>query len=1051
MDWAGSSPTPTPFRCACTREFTQESAYTKHQDSCTKGKKRLFSALSKAKHLLGSAKRSRVNHSLNKHFTGPSTALLNAHAHLPKDSFPSADLEHAGPSLQENAPASVSNADLGALPMEIDAEQGLSLVQQRSRRIAPPSVPSGYAALAPELDTHANTMDSSTSTRASSRAPPFHTARNFFSSTPPSHNPEELVTLQDISSILAMASTESDALAEPQDISFSPYPNQSSFELGHWYWHGGVQKSQHSFKELIDIVGDPDFNPDDIRSTPWGRVNSQLGATVYDNEGEEWEDVDATELHHWSLTSIIQEKLANAQDDELFHYESYQLQWRAPHLPCEVDIQGELYTSPAFVDAHRDLLESPGEPGCDLPCMIVALMFWSDATQLTSFGNAKLWPVYMYFGNESKYHRYRPSCNLGNHVAYFQKLPDAFKDFVGTYTNGKGIGRECTTHCQHELFQAQWKILLDEEFLEAYEHGMVILCCDGVKRRFYPQVFTYSVDYPEKVLVATIWQLGGCPCPRCLIPTARLQNLGMSHDRQQCSMLVQSNVSRSQPIATARNLIHKKNLSVDSTAVEALLKPDLWVPNSNVLSDNLSPFGFNVFAALVVDLLHEFELGIWCMLLIHLLRILTALNRDLVHELDRRHRQVPPFGPATIRQFSANTSDMSNMVARNFKDLLQCSIPVFEGLLPNAHNKILLNLLFIMVHWHGLAKLRMHSDLTLEILDQQTTDLGEKFRHFKSKVCTVYYTQELNCEVNMRSHWQAKDVARCTESSMANEKRTGANAKGKQKEDPRLPRQPRRKKSLNIQTYKFHALGDYVASIHRFGTTDSYSTEPIEHHQMHLCHIKQRQAIQVPHVQVDETAIDPQLHHHIGRSEKSFDELGHYLRRHAGDPAIKDFLLRLKDHILDCIGSPGISMENSAHPDQEKSSILFKCNRLYHHNLVRFNYTTYDVRRAQDVINPRTPHHNIMLLQHAEGHDDKYCYAQVLGIHHINVVHSGNVYESRRIDFLFVRWYEVIQSHAWETCALGRVCFLPLMDPNTFSFVDPGAVLRACHIIPAFS
>jgi hypothetical protein len=55
-----------------------------------------------------------------------------------------------------------------------------------------------------------------------------------------------------------------------------------------------------------------------------------------------------------------------------------------------------------------------------------------------------------------------------------------------------------------------------------------------------------------------------------------------------------------------------------------------------VLSDNLSPFGFNVFAALVVDLLHEFELGIWRMLLIHLLRILTALNRDLVHELDRR-------------------------------------------------------------------------------------------------------------------------------------------------------------------------------------------------------------------------------------------------------------------------------------------------------------------------------------------------------------------------------------------------------------------------------
>jgi hypothetical protein len=31
------------------------------------------------------------------------------------------------------------------------------------------------------------------------------------------------------------------------------------------------------------------------------------------------------------------------------------------------------------------------------------------------------------------------------------------------------------------MFQVQWKILLDDEFLEAYEHGIVILCCDGVK------------------------------------------------------------------------------------------------------------------------------------------------------------------------------------------------------------------------------------------------------------------------------------------------------------------------------------------------------------------------------------------------------------------------------------------------------------------------------------------------------------------------------------------------------------------------------------------
>lgn len=54
------------------------------------------------------------------------------------------------------------------------------------------------------------------------------------------------------------------------------------------------------------------------------------------------------------------------------------------------------------------------------------------------------------------------------------------------------------THCQRELFHEQWKILLDDEFLEIWTHGIVIECFDGVKRRFYPRIFDYSADYPEK-------------------------------------------------------------------------------------------------------------------------------------------------------------------------------------------------------------------------------------------------------------------------------------------------------------------------------------------------------------------------------------------------------------------------------------------------------------------------------------------------------------------------------------------------------------------------
>ena len=36
-----------------------------------------------------------------------------------------------------------------------------------------------------------------------------------------------------------------------------------------------------------------------------------------------------------------------------------------------------------------------------------------------------------------------------------------------------------------------------------------------------------------------------------------------------------------------------------------------------------------------------------------------------------------------------------------------------------------------------------------------------------------------------------------------------------------------KKKKLNLNTYKFHSLGDYVATIHLFGTTDLYLTQVV--------------------------------------------------------------------------------------------------------------------------------------------------------------------------------------------------------------------------------
>jgi hypothetical protein len=131
---------------------------------------------------------------------------------------------------------------------------------------------------------------------------------------------------------------------------------------------------------------------------------------------------------------------------------------------------------------------------------------------------------------------------------------------------------------------------------------------------------------------------------------------------------------------------------------------------------------------------------------------------------------------------------------------------------------------------------------------------------------------------------------------------------------------------------------------------------------------------------------------------------------------------------------------------------------MYRHNIARFNYTTYDVRRAQDVINPRTSHCNVMVLRAPNdvGHQDhRFIYGKVVGIYHVHVIYIGVGmvdYTPLRMEFLWVRWYEPMDNlSVWETSTLDRVRFPPMADKHSFDFLDPADVLRGCHIIPSFA
>jgi len=133
---------------------------------------------------------------------------------------------------------------------------------------------------------------------------------------------------------------------------------------------------------------------------------------------------------------------------------------------------------------------------------------------------------------------------------------------------------------------------------------------------------------------------------------------------------------------------------------------------------------------------------------------------------------------------------------------------------------------------------------------------------------------------------------------------------------------------------------------------------------------------------------------------------------------------------------------------------------MYQHNIARFNYTSYDVRRSDDVVNASTPHHNIMVLSGTNENDattsHPFKYAQVLGIFHVNVVYVGPGmvnYQPYRMEFLWVRWYQSagMPAAGWKSHKLDRIRFLPMSADDTFGFLDPADVLRACHIIPVFA
>ncbi|KAJ3825180.1 hypothetical protein F5880DRAFT_1611327 [Lentinula raphanica] len=1010
----------------------------------------------------------------------------------------------------------ITNVPAESVPMQVDSypptqittSGRASRLPRRFRDELPRSQPVVVAAPIPDETPQATIRRVTLIVRDQLRttANPFGLIRHYLHR--PSYDPDAVVPINELCNrrerfnipVEAETGAEAEAEAEEHDPPW-PFRNMSIWRLMSWANSGGRTKSESETTRLVnEVLLQEDFDPADLEGFNAHVENLRLDRAQNSSSNQpkfqdatitievpsgskeiEPQDFSIPGLQFRSIISVIKAIFADPLAEK-FHFTPFKLFRTLPGTESLERLYSELYNSDAFIEEHdrvQRLPSPPDQPDCTLERVVLGLMFWSDSTHLTSFGNASLWPIYMMFGNLSKYIRSRPNSGACQHIAYIPSLPASFHDFASRFFTKWSTAKQregLLTHCRRELMHAVWRFLLDDEFLHACKYGIVIRCHDGVQRRFYPRIFTYSADYPEKVLLATIRDKGKCPCPRCLVEKVALDLLN------------------------ARNFIYRSGLPINRTAVDNLLKATSSIPTVNAFVDRLGN-DFSVPRMLVVDLLHEIELGVWRTLFTHLIRMLYATPRtgaDLVALLDRRFRQIPAFG-TTIRRFSGNPSEMKKLAARDFEDLLQCAIPVFENLFKDSeHDNRLSKLLYRLAEWHALAKLRLHSETTLGWLETITKEVGKLMRAFRDKTALDFETFELPREQEARAQRQGGTQASSTNQSGSKKVRI-----------------------LNLFTYKFHAMGDYVPTIRLFATTDNYSTQigELAHRTVKALYgltnkrnaskqiakrynrekrLQQAKAslkkakklgqagdpgatiTQIldrhPHhvgmelsTVEEDMKISPDVHHFISENTNHpvflhmLDSVGRTFQQHTflvnenrDDPAKQDFWPKLQDHLLGRLLKRDFDGDSyGPFTDTERNSIDLYKKKFYAAKTMRINYTTYDIRRDQDVINPRTDHCMVM-VQSADNDSRKhpFWYARVLGIFHADVVrlNEGRVQEIEHMEFLWIRWMGAEPHYRWGRTIgrLPKIGFVPESDPYAFGFLDPALVIRACHLIPDF-
>ncbi|RXW14727.1 hypothetical protein EST38_g11124 [Candolleomyces aberdarensis] len=308
------------------------------------------------------------------------------------------------------------------------------------------------------------------------------------------------------------------------------FPNKSTYLLLNWWLDGSntSARSLQQFNSLVtNVLTQSDFDPHTLvgfcAEKEMERIdNLQNGPEVVIQIQDRWMKTDVTlpmcpptgvkyssfdevptfpvpGMFHHSLVDLVKSALSEpaAETFHLFPFEEYWVP--APDRPPQ-RVLSEVYTSPIFIEEYLRVQNTQKQAGLQMESVVIGLLFWSDSTHLTSFGNSSLWPIYVYFGNQSKYSHSKPSMFSAHHLAYIPKLPQSFLE---TYSNifDEPPTKETTTQARRKLIHIVWMILLDQELVHVYMNGFDWEYWDGVIRRNFLRIITHLMDYQENNVV----------------------------------------------------------------------------------------------------------------------------------------------------------------------------------------------------------------------------------------------------------------------------------------------------------------------------------------------------------------------------------------------------------------------------------------------------------------------------------------------------------------------------------------------------------------------